>query len=50
MPQRPWPSWGIGWIPAVIALILGILQLLGTMPEPQITYVDVVLLALAVLL
>jgi hypothetical protein len=49
--NRPYKVPGIGWILAVIALIVAILGLVGvTIPFLSTTYVLIILLALAILL
>ena len=49
--KRPYTQPGIGWILAVIALVVAVLGLAGvTIPFLSTTYVLIILLALALLL
>ena len=44
MPQRPWPVWGVGWLAALIAAIIIILDLVGvTLPAHAIWWVAALL-------
>lgn len=48
--KRPWPSIGIGWLLAVIALLIGVLHLVGVPLGAEAIWWCVILLALALLL
>jgi len=49
--QRPWVSLGVGWILAVICLIIAVLAVLGAIAvSGTIVQVEIILLALALLL
>lgn len=49
--NKPWPALGIGWLLALVVVIIGVLVLLGAIAgSTQLIWISIILLALALLI